>query len=65
MDLRQRGDANLVLGYHKCTDQTSDDHDLINEKRVKYSGPWHASSQEQVHEQKRSGDDPVRPKSAA
>lgn len=48
----------LVAGRDDSTDKTGDDHDLVDENGVENRGPWHAGGQEQVHEEKRSGDDP-------
>ena len=52
-------ETDLVIRDDQGADQTSDDHDLVDEDCVEYSGPWHAGGQEQVHEQERGGDDPV------
>lgn len=49
----------LVAGGDESTNETSDDHDLVNEDGVENGGPWHAGGQEQVHEEKGSSDDPV------
>lgn len=49
----------LVTVVDEGTDQTSDNHNLINHDDPKYSRPWHASSQKQVKEQQRRSDEPV------
>ena len=63
-DVEQRSAAKrkvapLVAGSDEGACETSDDHDLVNEDSEENGRPGHASGEEQVGEQKRSGDDPV------
>lgn len=49
----------FVRSLHKRSDQASYDHNLVNENNVEDRRPWHASGEEQVHEKKRGGDEPI------
>lgn len=49
----------LVAGANESTSKTSDNHDLIDEDGEENRRPGHASSEQQVGEQKGSGNDPV------
>ena len=51
--------APLVAAVDKGADQSSHDHDLVDENGPQNSRPGHAGGQEQVEEQQRSGDEPV------
>lgn len=48
----------LIARFDQSTDQTRDDHDLIDENDVENGGPGKGGGEEQVHEQQWSGDDP-------
>lgn len=48
----------LVARRDQGANKTGDDHDLIYQDGVEDRGPWQPSSQEDVHEQQRRGDDP-------
>lgn len=63
-DVEQSQHANeevtpLVRAANKRTDQTSDDHHLVDENDEKNGWPGHASGEQQVHEQQRCSNDPV------
>lgn len=49
----------LVGGRGECSDETGDDHDLVDENYEEGGGPWHPRGEEQVHEKQRGSDDPV------
>jgi hypothetical protein len=49
----------LVDALDKSTDQTSDNHDFVDKNNPEDGRPWHTSSEQQVHEQQRRGDEPV------
>lgn len=49
----------LVARTDESANETRDDHDLVNEDNVQDGRPRHASGEEQVQEQERSGDEPV------
>ena len=49
----------LVARRDQGAYETSDDHDLIDQEGIENRGPWKTSSQENVHEQQRCGDDPA------
>lgn len=48
----------LVGRGDQSANKAGDDHDLINQDGVEDSGPWQTSSQEDIHEQQRRGDNP-------
>lgn len=48
----------LVLRPDKSTNESSDNHDLVDENGPKDGGPWHASGEEEVKKEERSGDSP-------
>jgi len=49
----------LVAGADEGAGETGDDHDLVDKDDEEDRGPRHASSEEQVGEKQRGGDDPV------
>lgn len=51
--------AHLVARLYQSADETSHNHDFIEEDGVEDGRPWHAGSQEQIHEQQRSCNRPV------
>jgi len=51
--------APLVLGPDESTDETGDDHDLVDQDGPHDSGPGHASGEEKIEKEERSGDEPV------
>jgi len=63
-DKEEGGAANgeespLVSGLYKSTNETSDNHDLVGKHGSKNGGGGHASSEHEVEQEERSGDDPV------
>lgn len=48
----------FVARGDQCTDETSNDHDLIDQDSVEDRGPWKTSCQEKIHEQEGGSDDP-------
>jgi len=48
----------LIGGPDESTDKTSDNHNLIDQDSPHDSGPWHASGEEEIEKEKRSGDEP-------
>lgn len=49
----------LVDALDKSTHQTSDNHNFVDKNNPEDGRPWHTSSEQQVHEQQRRGDEPV------
>lgn len=49
----------LVDALDESTNQTSDNHDFVDENNPENGRPWHTSSEQQVHEQKWCGDEPI------
>ena len=49
----------LVPADNESTNQTGDNHDLVNEYGPEDRGPRHASSEEKVEQQKRSRNEPI------
>jgi hypothetical protein len=49
----------LVGGLDQGADKTSDDHNQVDKDYPHDGGPWHTSSEQKIHEQKRGSDDPV------
>jgi len=49
----------LVRAANEGTDETSNDHDFVNENDEEKSGPGDGSSQHQVEEKQRGGDEPI------
>ena len=56
--IRARQVSYLVARRDQGANETGDDHDFINQDGVEDRGPWQTSSQEDIHEQQRCGDDP-------
>ncbi|KAI6765677.1 hypothetical protein HG530_006747 [Fusarium avenaceum] len=42
-----------------CANKTSNNHDPVNKNNPENSGPRHASGEEEIHEEKGSGDEPI------
>lgn len=51
--------APLVGALDEGTYKASYDHNFIDKNDEKGSRPWHASSQEEIHQKKRSSDEPI------
>lgn len=63
-DVEQSGTAEskvspFVAGRNEGSDETRDDHDLVDQDDEEGGGPGHSRGEEQVHEEERSGDDPI------
>jgi hypothetical protein len=62
-DVRERSASEsevtpLVAGADESANQAGDDHDFVYQNDPQHCRPWQSCSQEQVHEEKRCGDDP-------
>lgn len=51
--------AKLVRASDKSTNETGNNHDLVDENDKKNGRPRHTSGQEEIHEQEGSGDEPI------
>lgn len=49
----------LVPGLDKSSNETGDNHDLINNDGPHNGWPWHTSSEQEIGEKKRCGDEPI------
>lgn len=51
--------APLVRAADESTNETSDNHNLIDQDDEEKSGPRHGGGQQEIHQEERSGDEPV------
>lgn len=49
----------FVTGLDKSTHESSDNHDFIDEQSPDDCWPWETSSEKEIHQKERSGDDPI------
>jgi hypothetical protein len=49
----------LVLGLDESTDETGNNHDLVDEDGPQDSGPWHSGGEQKISQEKRSRNEPI------